>query len=100
MKIASPSKKKSKSSKKEESENKPIESNSKISKKNKKNKKSKKKKKRGLKKFEEIEVKEERITKFSLGQIKYAELHKQATKPLRQLQDLSEEELKKYSCPC
>ena len=100
MKIASPSKKKSKSSKKEQSENKPIESNSKISKKNKKNKKGKKKKKRGLKKFEEIEVKEERITKFSLGQIKYAELHKQATKPLRQLQDLSEEELKKYSCPC
>ena len=65
----------------------------------KKNKKGKKKKK-GLKKLEEIEVKESKITKFSLGQIKYAEMHRQATRPLRHIKDLTEEEIKEYSCPC
>ena len=72
----------------------------KESKKEKKNKNKKKKKKKGLKKLEEIEVKELKVTKFSLGEIKYAEMHKQATKPLRQLQELTDEEVKKYTCPC
>ena len=53
-----------------------------------------------IKKLDEIEVKEVKVTKFSLGQIKYAEMHKQATRPLRVIQDLTEEELKEYSCPC
>ena len=81
-----------------------LEGDTKIEKKEKKSKKKNKdkskKKKRGLKKLEEIEVKEAKITKFSLGDIKYAEMHKQATKPLRQLQDLTEEDLKICTCPC
>ena len=63
-------------------------------------KKKSKKKKKGIKKLDEIEIKEGKVTKFSLGQIKYAEMHKQATKPLRHLQDLTEQEVKKFSCPC
>ena len=50
------------------------------------------------KKLDEIEVKEEKTTKFSkfsLGKIEYAKIHSQATRPLKQLQDLSEEEKKK-----
>ena len=81
-----------------DSESKIIDKNSK--KKGKKSKKKSKKNKKGLKKLVEIEVKEEKVTKFSLGQIKYAEIHKQATKPLRQLQDLTEEETKNFTCPC
>ena len=81
-----------------------IEKKSKKDKKTKKSKKTKKKsskkKKKGLKKLDEIEVKEERRTKFSLGEIKYAQMHKQATKPLRQLQELTDEELKNNICPC
>ena len=73
---------------------------SKSKKKSKKSKKKSKKKKKGLKKLEEIEVKEQKVTKFSLGQIKYAEMHKQATKPLRHIQDLTEEEIKDFTCPC
>ena len=61
-------------------------------------KKDKKNNKKGLERLNELEVKKE--TKFSLGKIKYAKLHKQATKPLKQLQDLTEEEIRKYSCPC
>ena len=66
---------------------------------------SKKKKKKNitvLKKLNEIEVKEEKntkISKFSLGIIKYAEIHRQATKPLKQLKELTKEEIQKYSCP-
>ena len=44
-----------------------------------------------LKNYED-EIKEAKQTKFSLGQIKYAEMHKQATRPLRPLQELTEEE--------
>ena len=50
------------------------------------------------KKLDEIEVKEEKTTKFSkfsLGKIEYAKIHSQATRPLKQLQDLTEEEKKK-----
>ena len=68
--------------------------------KSKKKNKDKNKKKKGLKKFDEIEVKEAKVTKFSLGQIKYAEMHKQATRPLRHLQDLTDEEIKQNACPC
>jgi hypothetical protein len=77
-----------------------IEKVSKTDKKNKKIKKKKKKNKKGLKKLQEVEIKEAKITKFSLGQLKYAEMHKQATKPLRVLQELTEEELKNFTCPC
>ena len=77
-----------------------IDKDSKIDKKNKKIKKKKKKNKKGLKKLQEVEIKEAKITKFSLGQLKYAEMHKQATKPLRVLQELTEEELKNFTCPC
>ena len=77
-----------------------IEKDIKTEKKSKKRKKKKKKMKKGLKKFDEIEIKEAKQTKFSLGQIKYAEMHKQATRPLRPLQELTEEELKNYTCPC
>ena len=79
-----------------------IEKETNLEKKHKTSKKKKKKKKnkKGIKKLDEIEVKEVKVTKFSLGQIKYAEMHKQATRPLRVIQDLTEEELKEYSCPC
>ena len=77
-----------------------IVKDSKTDKKNKKIKKKKKKNKKGLKKLQEVEIKEAKITKFSLGQLKYAEMHKQATKPLRVLQELTEEELKNFTCPC
>ena len=65
--------------------------------------KKKNKKKKILQLFNEIEVKNEKtsgFSKYSLGKIEYAQIHKQATKPLKQLQDLTDEELKKYSCPC
>ena len=77
-----------------------IDKDSKTVKKNKKIKKKKKKNKKGLKKLQEVEIKDAKITKFSLGQLKYAEMHKQATKPLRVLQELTEEELKNFTCPC
>ena len=77
-----------------------IDKDSKTYRKNKKIKKKKKKNKKGLKKLQEVEIKEAKITKFSLGQLKYAEMHKQATKPLRVLQELTEEELKNFTCPC
>ena len=77
-----------------------IDKDSKTDKKIKKIKKKKKKNKKGLKKLQEVEIKEAKITKFSLGQLKYAEMHKQATKPLRVLQELTEEELKNFTCPC
>ena len=40
------------------------------------------------------------FSKFSLGKIEYAKIHKEANRPLTKLQDLTEEEIKKYSCPC
>ena len=55
-----------------------------------------------LKILNEIEIKAEttKYSKFSLGKIEYAKIHSQATRPLKQLQDLTEEEIKKNSCPC
>ena len=53
------------------------------------------------KKLNKKEAKEEKTTKFSkfsLGKIEYAKIHSQVTRPLKQLQDLTEE--KKNSLPC
>ena len=46
------------------------------------------------------EEKEEKKTKFSLGEIKIAKIHKEATRPLKQIKDLTKEEIKNNSCPC
>ena len=53
-----------------------------------------------LKTFENIEVKEEKKTKFSLGEIKIAKVHKEATRPLKKIKDITKEEIKNNSCPC
>ena len=65
-------------------------------------KKKKKKTMKGLKKLklDNIEVKEEKKTKFSLGEIKIAKIHKEATRPLKQKKDLTSEDIKNNSCPC
>ena len=57
---------------------------------------------KGLKKLklENIEVKEEKKTKYSLGDIKIAKIHQQVTRPLKQIKDLTKEEIKLNSCPC
>jgi len=47
-----------------------------------------------------IEVKQEKINKFSLGQINNALIHKEATRPLKKLKNLTKKELKNNSCPC
>ena len=51
-------------------------------------------------KLDKIEVKEVGKTKFSLGEIKIAKIHKEATRPLKQIKDLTKEEIKINSCPC
>ena len=53
-----------------------------------------------LKKLDNIEVKSEKKTKYSLGEIKIAKIHKEVTRPLKQIKDLTKEELKNNSCPC
>ena len=53
-----------------------------------------------LKKPDNIKVKAEKKTKFSLGEIKIAKIHKKANRPLKLLKDLSKEEIKNNSCPC
>ena len=64
--------------------------------------KKKNKTTKGLKKLklDNIEVKEKRKTKFSLGEIKIAKIHEEATRPLKQIKELTKEEIKKNSCPC
>ena len=64
--------------------------------------KKKNKSMKGLKKLnlDNIEVKQEEKTQFSLGEIKIAKIHKKATKPLKQINDLNKEEIKINSCPC
>ena len=62
-----------------------------------------KKKNKNMKELESlgnIEVKKEKKTKFSLGEIKIAKIHSKANKPLKQLKDLTKEEIKNNSCPC
>ena len=65
-------------------------------------KKKKNKTMKGLKalKLDNIEVKQEKKTKFSLGEIKIAKIHEKATKPLKQIKDLIKKEIKLNSCPC
>ena len=46
------------------------------------------------------EEKGEKKTKFSLGEIKIAKIHKEANRPLKQIKDLTIEEIKNNSCPC
>ena len=53
-----------------------------------------------LKLLDFIEIKKEKKSKFSLGEIEIAKIHKEATKPLKQIKDLTQEELKNNSCPC
>ena len=64
--------------------------------------KKKNKTMKGIKKLKlnNIEVKEEEKNKFSLGEIKIAKIHKEATRPLKQIKDLTKEEIKQNSCPC
>ena len=50
--------------------------------------------------LDNIEIKKEKKSKFSLGEIEIAKIHKEATKPLKQIKDLTKEELKNNSCPC
>ena len=66
--------------------------------------KKKNKTMKGLKqlklKLDNIKVKEERKTQFSQGDIKIAKIHREATRPLKQIKDLTKEEIKNNSCPC
>ncbi len=47
-----------------------------------------------------IEVKQKKNSLFSKGEIKIAQIHREATRPLKKLKDLTEEEIKNNSCPC
>ena len=53
-----------------------------------------------LKKLEFDSLKENKKTKFSLGEIEIAKIHREATRPLKQIKDLTKKEIKKNSCPC
>ena len=53
-----------------------------------------------LKLLDNINVKEAKKTKYSLGDIKIAKIHKEVTRPLKQIKDLTKEEIKNNSCPC
>ena len=44
--------------------------------------------------LDNIEVKEGEKALFSLGEIKIAKIHKNATKPLKQIKDLTKKEIK------
>ena len=60
-------------------------------------------KKTEIKKFNEIKINENidtNFSKYSLGKIKYAEMHKLATRPLKQIKELTDAEIKNNSCPC
>ena len=62
--------------------------------------KKKNKTMKGLKRLNNKGVKEEKKTKFSLGEIKIAKIHKEANRPLKKVKDLTKEEIKNNSCPC
>ena len=51
-------------------------------------------------KLDNIELKEKEKTLFSLGEINIAKIHSKVTKPLKQIKDLTKEEIKPNSCPC
>ena len=53
-----------------------------------------------LKTFDNIEIKEEKKSKFSLGEIKIAKIHREAIRPLKKIKDLTKEDIKNNSCPC
>ena len=53
-----------------------------------------------IKILDNIEVKEKKKKKFSLGEIRTAKIHKEATKILKQIKDLTKKEIKNNSCPC
>ena len=54
----------------------------------------------GLPTSDNIEVKQEKNTKLSLGEIKIAQIHREATRPLKKINDLTKEEIKNNFCPC
>ena len=61
--------------------------------------KTKGKKKKGIKRLEQITAQDENFNIYGLGEIKYAELHGKANRPLKQLKD--ELDLKSIQkCPC
>ena len=66
--------------------------------------KKKNKTMKGLNILDNIEIKEKikynKNIKYSLGEIKIALIHKEATKPLKKKKDLSKKEIKNNSCPC
>ena len=74
-----------------------IEKNQKVIK---KKRTSRNKAMKELKILDNIEEKEEKKTKFSLGEIEIANIHKEVTRPLKQIKDLTKEEIKDNSCPC
>ena len=47
-----------------------------------------------------IELKQKKNSLFSKGEIKIAQIHREATRPLKKIKDLTEEEIKNNSCPC
>ena len=60
--------------------------------------KTKGKKKKGIKRLEQITAQDENFNIYGLGEIKYAELHGKANRPLRQVKD--ELDLSIQKCPC
>ena len=57
-----------------------------------------KKKKKGLKRFSQIVSQDETFNIYGLGEIKYAELHGKANRPLKQITDELDPSIQK--CPC
>ena len=55
---------------------------------------------KGLPTSGSIEVKQKNNSIFSKGEIKIAKIHREATRPLKKIKDLTEEEIKNNSCPC
>ena len=55
---------------------------------------------KGLPTSGSIEVKQKKNSLFSEGEIKIAKIHREATRPLKKIKDLTKEEIKNNSCPC
>ena len=53
-----------------------------------------------LKLLDYIEIKKEKKSKFSLGEINIAKIHREVIRPLKKLKDLTKEDIKNNSCPC
>ena len=56
------------------------------------------KQRKGLKKLEQVTVQNENFNIYGLGDIKYAELHRKANRPLRQISEQLDPSMEK--CPC